>query len=245
MTREDVLEALELLPAWQLRVPVRSQNLEPKDVESVNVTSIVTSTMTETQATDVTVKEDTFSHLNNTSGIDEPNKAVDIPEVREIEAAASDVTVVTDSVYEKPLSMQDDAAPVALDVATQYMVDYYEAGHYLFIMAATPRSEAMITLLRNMLRAMRLNLPASQAMHLNSLATHPGKVVVAMGVMVSQALIGNNETFANLRTKVHEIADKKVIATFDAQYLIDQPQDKAQAWADLCLAMQTLKAMHT
>ena len=66
------------------------------------------------------------------------------------------------------------------------------------------------------------------------------KVIVAMGRFAVQALLKTNEPIGRLRGKVHQYEGVPVIVTYHPAYLLRTPGDKGKAWADLCLAMDTL-----
>ncbi|MGA8514843.1 MAG: uracil-DNA glycosylase [Burkholderiaceae bacterium] len=70
------------------------------------------------------------------------------------------------------------------------------------------------------------------------------KIILAMGRFAMQALIGSTEPLGKLRGRVHALqgagVQTPVIVTYQPAYLLRNPNDKAKAWADLLLAMQTL-----
>ena len=67
-----------------------------------------------------------------------------------------------------------------------------------------------------------------------------GQVVVAMGQRMGQDLLGESDSFEELRGAVHalEVAGQEVpvILTYDPDYLLKKPADKAKVWQDLLLA---------
>ncbi|WP_066272643.1 uracil-DNA glycosylase [Hydrogenophaga palleronii] len=67
------------------------------------------------------------------------------------------------------------------------------------------------------------------------------KVIVAMGRFAVQSLLKTNEPIGRLRGKVHRYEGVPVIVSYHPAYLLRTPGDKAKAWADLCLAMDTLE----
>ena len=67
------------------------------------------------------------------------------------------------------------------------------------------------------------------------------KVIVAMGRFAVQALLKTNEPIGRLRSQVHHYEGVPVIVTYHPAYLLRTPTDKGKAWADLCLAMETLE----
>lgn len=121
-------------------------------------------------------------------------------------------------------------------------------------------------LLDNMLRAIGLSRgvdsssPATQAFLTHALKARPPadesapcapylqqqiaqvqpQIILAMGSFAVQALLGTTEPVGKLRGRVHRCGDVPVIVTYDPAYLLRSPADKAGAWADLCLARDTL-----
>ena len=68
------------------------------------------------------------------------------------------------------------------------------------------------------------------------------KVIIAMGRFAVQALLQSNEPIGKLRVQVHRYQGVPVIVTYHPAYLLRTPGDKGKAWADLCLAMDTVQA---
>ncbi|MCU0927249.1 MAG: uracil-DNA glycosylase, partial [Hydrogenophaga sp.] len=66
------------------------------------------------------------------------------------------------------------------------------------------------------------------------------KMILAMGRFAVQALLHSNEPIGKLRGQVHHFQGVPVIVTYHPAYLLRTPADKAKAWADLCLAMETV-----
>jgi uracil-DNA glycosylase family 4 len=110
-------------------------------------------------------------------------------------------------------------------------------------------------LLDNMLRAARMNrsgavlfaplvrhAAAGMAADLSDalsalVARAQPDVVLVMGRLAAQAVLPSTEPFGKLRGQVHRLHAVKTIVTYDANYLLHRPADKARAWDDLCLAM--------
>jgi uracil-DNA glycosylase len=69
------------------------------------------------------------------------------------------------------------------------------------------------------------------------------KIILAMGKFAIQSLTGSNEPVGKLRGRVHALKHASfqapVIVTYHPAYLLRNLPDKAKAWADLLLAMQT------
>ena len=66
------------------------------------------------------------------------------------------------------------------------------------------------------------------------------RVILAMGRFAVQALLQSSEPIGKLRGQVHRYQGVPVIVTYHPAYLLRTPADKAKAWADLCLAMETV-----
>ena len=69
------------------------------------------------------------------------------------------------------------------------------------------------------------------------------KVIVAMGRFAVQSLLRTEEPIGRLRGRVHRYEGVPVIVTYHPAYLLRTPGDKAKAWEDLCLAMETAQAL--
>ena len=69
------------------------------------------------------------------------------------------------------------------------------------------------------------------------------KIIVALGKVASNALLGRDATLASLRGKLHDYragASIPLIVTYHPAYLLRSPSEKAKAWQDLKLAVKTL-----
>lgn len=67
------------------------------------------------------------------------------------------------------------------------------------------------------------------------------KIILAMGRFAVQALLQSSEPIGKLRGQVHRYQGVPVIVTYHPAYLLRTPADKAKAWADLCLALETAR----
>jgi uracil-DNA glycosylase len=68
------------------------------------------------------------------------------------------------------------------------------------------------------------------------------RIIVAMGRFAVQSLLRSNEPLGRLRGKVHRYEGVPLIATYHPAYLLRNPEEKARAWDDLCLAVETVRA---
>jgi uracil-DNA glycosylase len=73
------------------------------------------------------------------------------------------------------------------------------------------------------------------------------KIILAMGKFAIASLTGSQEAVGKLRGRVHALRHASyqapVIVTYHPAYLLRNLPDKAKAWADLLLAMQTYSAL--
>jgi DNA polymerase len=69
------------------------------------------------------------------------------------------------------------------------------------------------------------------------------KVILAMGRFAVQALLRTDEPIGRLRGRVHRYQGVPLIVTYHPAYLLRNLLDKAKAWDDLCLAMQTMEGL--
>ncbi|HET6726119.1 MAG TPA: uracil-DNA glycosylase [Gammaproteobacteria bacterium] len=66
------------------------------------------------------------------------------------------------------------------------------------------------------------------------------KMIIAVGKVAANNLLGTDVSLARLRGKVHRHPrfDIPIVATYHPAYLLRRPEDKGKAWADLKLAMR-------
>jgi uracil-DNA glycosylase len=67
------------------------------------------------------------------------------------------------------------------------------------------------------------------------------KIILAMGRFAVQSLLRSTEPIGRLRGRVHHYQGVPLIVTYHPAYLLRNPEDKAKAWDDLCLAQETLQ----
>jgi DNA polymerase len=65
------------------------------------------------------------------------------------------------------------------------------------------------------------------------------RLIVALGKVASNALLGKDATLASLRGKPHDYHGIPLIVTYHPAYLLRSPSEKAKAWQDLCFAAKT------
>jgi uracil-DNA glycosylase len=67
------------------------------------------------------------------------------------------------------------------------------------------------------------------------------RIILAMGRFAVQSLLRSDEPVGRLRGRVHLYQGVPLIVTYHPAYLLRNPEDKARAWDDLCLAVETFK----
>ena len=65
-------------------------------------------------------------------------------------------------------------------------------------------------------------------------------VVLCVGRIAAQRLLGRGEALARLRGRVHALGEVPVVVTYHPAYLLRSPGEKRKAWTDLKLALGVL-----
>ena len=66
------------------------------------------------------------------------------------------------------------------------------------------------------------------------------QVLVALGATAATWLLGSRQPLAGLRGRVHSVRGTQLIVTYHPAYLLRDPRQKKEAWADLQIAMWEL-----
>ncbi len=66
------------------------------------------------------------------------------------------------------------------------------------------------------------------------------QVIVALGATAATYLLGQRQPLAGLRGRVHAWRGSSLIVTYHPAYLLRDPRQKKEAWADLQIAMKEL-----
>jgi DNA polymerase len=69
------------------------------------------------------------------------------------------------------------------------------------------------------------------------------RLIVALGKVAANNLLGTEATLGSLRGKVHRYRGTPLIATYHPAYLLRNLTDKALVWEDLCFAVETMRAL--
>lgn len=67
------------------------------------------------------------------------------------------------------------------------------------------------------------------------------KMIVALGKVASNALLGRDATLASLRGKLHDYRGIPLVVTYHPAYLLRTPSEKAKTWQDLCFAVKAME----
>jgi uracil-DNA glycosylase len=66
------------------------------------------------------------------------------------------------------------------------------------------------------------------------------ELIVALGATAATYLIGHKQPLASLRGRLHSWRGTKLVVTYHPAYLLRDPRQKKEAWADLQIAMREL-----
>ena len=64
------------------------------------------------------------------------------------------------------------------------------------------------------------------------------RIILAVGKIAAQNLLGSNETVGRMRGHAHELDGIPLVVTYHPAYLLRSPSQKSKSWSDLCLAMR-------
>lgn len=71
------------------------------------------------------------------------------------------------------------------------------------------------------------------------------KLIVALGKVAAQGLLGSARSIASLRGTLHQAHGIPLVVTYHPAYLLRNLPDKARAWEDLCFAVRTMHSLQT
>lgn len=67
------------------------------------------------------------------------------------------------------------------------------------------------------------------------------RLIVALGKVAAQRLLGEDHSIASLRGRLHRCHGIPLIVTYHPAYLLRNLPDKAKAWEDLCFARSAMQ----
>ena len=214
-TREDLLRELELLPVWRANSALEVSLKAPLEVKQEKVHS----------TTESTPKELMFAV-----------ETVLAPQ----ESALPDVANMDWVALEQFVQGSGDINADWVFVGDASSIDDEEIGQ-LFMGDAGALLDKMLLAIQ-LQRSKNVYLTHLALPYFNrQMALIQPKLIVVLGEQVSQRLLGSNEPLDALRGKVHEFQGTAVVVSYAPSHLLEHTQDKAKAWADLCLARSTME----
>jgi DNA polymerase len=118
-----------------------------------------------------------------------------------------------------------------------------EDGKWLFVLADSESNAQEQQLLKNIFKAMRLNIKqAGQSENIAEVinTTQP-KLLICMGQAAVQDILQTSETLDSLRGRLLQFKGISLLATYAPAHLLANSLDKAKTWDDLCMAMQFIQ----
>ena len=67
------------------------------------------------------------------------------------------------------------------------------------------------------------------------------KIILAVGRIAAQNLLGSDAAVSRLRGRPHDLDGIPLVVTYHPAYLLRSPSQKGKAWSDLCLARRLLQ----
>jgi uracil-DNA glycosylase len=101
-------------------------------------------------------------------------------------------------------------------------------------------SASQAALFNNILQALKIE--KTNKTTLASAADIEAKVIVALGETAAQALLNTQESIEQLRGKTHLLHNIPLIVTYHPADCLQDLQNKAKTWDDLCMALNMLRA---
>ena len=69
------------------------------------------------------------------------------------------------------------------------------------------------------------------------------RLIIALGKVAAQRLLGIEGTLGSMRATVHEYRGIPLVVTYHPAYLLRNMTDKSKAWEDLCFAVDTMSGL--
>ena len=214
-TREDLLRELELLPVWRANSALEVSLKAPLEVKQEKVHSTTESTPKELMFAVETVLAPQESALPDVANMD-------WVALEQFVQGSGDINA--DWVFVGDASSIDDE-----EIGQLFMGDAGALLDKMLLAIQLQRSKDVYLT--------HLALPYFN----RQMALIQPKLIVVLGEQVSQRLLGSNEPLDALRGKVHEFQGTAVVVSYAPSHLLEHTQDKAKAWADLCLARSTME----
>ena len=188
---------------------------------------------------------------------------VSTPPQAKQEAAPSDAPVVSqiEPIVEAVAEIQEEPtqSPALPDIANmdwaelkQHVVGLGDQNADWVFVGDVPSEGDAGVLLDKMLIAIQLqrgkNVYLTQLTELDffsrQIALIQPKLIFAFGEKSAQNLLDSNEPLDAFRGKVHQYEGVALVVSYPPSHLLHHTQDKAKAWADLCLARNTIESFN-
>ena len=218
LTREDMLRELELLPAWRLNAPLQMPAEAPLETKQEAA----------------------------------PGDAREVSQTTPVMEAVVEVKEMASPEAETQAPALPDVASMDWEMLHQYVIGSGDQNaDWLFVGDVPTEGDASI-LLDKMLIAIQLQrgknvyltqLSAPEYFKRQIELIQP-KVIFVFGEKAAQTLLNSPAPLDDLRSKVHQYENVALIVSYAPSHLLKNTQDKAKAWADLCLVrdfMQSVK----
>lgn len=177
-----------------------------------------------------------------------PSQAEAVP----INVEQNTAELVATQAQEAAVVLQDEALaivelPAVASVVMPQLFTHIanDNGDWLFVLPNAALQADEERLLQNIFMAMRIKAkPEETSSNIaDVINTNQPKLLIAMGEATVQAMLQSTETLSSFRGTVQQFEGVALVATYDLGHLLQALPDKAEAWKDLCLAMQTLQTL--
>ena len=217
LTREDMLRELELLPVWRLNAPLEQTLATPPQAEQEAA----------------------------------PSDAPLAPQIEPVVEAVAEIKEALPQALETQAPSLPDIANMDWAELKQHVVGAGDQNADWVFVGDVPTEGDAGVLLDKMLIAIQLqrgkNVYLTQLSELDyfnrQIALIQPTLIVAFGEKAAQSLLGSNEPLDDLRGTVHQYQGVSLVACYAPSHLLHHTQDKAKAWADLCLARSTIEQL--
>ncbi len=227
LTREDMLRELELLPVWRLNAPLEPTVVAPLQAMQEAAPGVAP------VAPQIEPVVEAFAEIK-----EELPQAL---ETKDIETQVPEIQVPA----------LPDIANMDWAELKQHVVGAGDQNADWVFVGDVPNDGDAGVLLDKMLIAIQLhrgkNVYLTQlsepAYFKRQIALIQPKLIVAFGEKAAQSLLGSNESLDTLRGTVHQYQDVSLVTSYAPSHLLQHPQDTSKAWADLCLARDTMQGI--
>jgi DNA polymerase len=161
------------------------------------------------------------------------------------ELVATQVQDATVVLQEEALVIVESPAVASETMPQLFTLIANDNDDWLFVLPNAALQADEERLLQNIFMAMRIKAkPAETSSNIaDVINTTKPKQLIAMGEATVQAMLQSTETLSSLRGTAQQFEGVALVATYDLGHLLQTLPDKAEAWKDLCLAMQTLQTL--